>query len=248
MKIVLIKIITLLAERSVIFSLLFNRMWAVLWVLKIKNAFFGGEEVYDSTKTVPINSKSRRINDERLNYFIRVLMEKTYERVVEIGAYDLNRSIQLKSIFPEKEIIGLDVLAEFNKDLVRSGVRTGFFQKDWFLNNSSIQRTLVVSVGTLACFTPEEALEFLEIIYNTGFDIAIAEPHSFFSRKKSLKRNRGSYYHPYQEWFSQIGFDFVRLPLPNHSFSLSGMEYMLFCWCKNPKNVMKTDKRNTGKL
>ena len=98
-----------------------------------------------------------------------------------------------------------------------------------------------MSAGTLTCFTPEKALEFIEIVYNIGFDIAITEPHSFFSRKKSLKRNRVSYYHSYQEWFWQIGFEFVRLPLLNHSFSLSSMEYMLFCWCKNPKNLVKRD-------
>ena len=163
-----------------------------------------------------------------MNFIIRVLLEEKDERIVEIGAYDLQRSYHYKRLFPEIEVVALDKISGFEAAEEKDGIKTGPFDVNWFGNHKG-PKTLVISCGTLCYFKPNDLHNFFEVLFRHGYDLALAEPGSHFAKTSSLRRSVISYHHPYTHLLANIGFS-VNAGHPNHAFSLSAIarrEYTL---------------------
>jgi hypothetical protein len=170
---------------------------------------------------VKVEKKIPRINDDRTNFIVRIILEHKYKKVIEIGAYDLARPLHYKRLFPESDVWALDIIDEFPIGVV-DNINTDRFNLEWFSDNSA-PNSLITCSGTLSYFKPHELKEFLKHIYKLNYDIAIAELGSHFAKTNSIKRGVISYHHPYVSLLTEIGFT-VDTIHPNHAFSLSGME------------------------
>ena len=190
--------------------------------MRFKNAYADKFLSYDEFE-VDRSTSEPLINDDIINFIIRVILENKYERIVEIGAYDLKRSFHYKKLFPEIEVIGLDKISGFNAWGVKNGVESGPFGHAWFEDHKG-SNTLVVACGTHSYFKPEELPGFFQILFDNGYDLALAELGSHFAKTVSLRRSHVSFYHPYSYLLNKGGFAVDGLIHPNHAFSLSAME------------------------
>lgn len=216
-----------LAEKNILCSTLLNRLWCLYWAFNFKNLYADKTLTYDDFST-EILKDPPPLSDDRTNFITRVLLEEKYERIVEIGAYNLQRSYHYKRLFPEIEVVALDKISGFEAAEERDGIKTGLFDIGWFKNHKG-PKTLVISCGTLCYFKPNDLRSFFEMLSPHGYDLALAEPGSHFAKTSSLRRSVISYHHPYAHLLSNAGFS-VNAGHPNHAFSLSAIarrEYIL---------------------
>lgn len=213
-----------LAGRRVIFSTILNRLWCIYWTLKFKNVYADKALSYDGFE-IDLNRKPKRLNDDATNYMTRVLLEREYSRIVEIGAYDLQRAFHYKRLFPNLEVVALDKISGFDAGKVKGteDIQTDLFSPEWFKTNIG-PKTLVTACGTLSYFKSDELKKFFQVLKDNGYDLALVELGSHFAKEKSLRRSVISYYHPYVKLLADSGFSVDCLPHPNHAFSLGGME------------------------
>ncbi len=150
-------------------------------------------------------------------FFLRCALETSCKTIVEIGTYDGQRIITLKSLLPDRECYGLDVLKTFEKPFESCGVKFDFFSPRF--TNKTYNKPLLVCNGTLCYFEESQLQEFLKSLNSKGFSLAFVEPTSAnrvryyhieeLQIKNSIKRSGISYYHNYDRLLAESGFKMV---------------------------------------
>ena len=208
-------------ERSIFATAVLNRLWYLLHILDFSHTYVDRNARYDTNLVNPINNSPPPLSDEPINFILRCILDRSYERLVEIGAYDLRRAIHYKRLFPNLEVVGLDVISGF-EPRAESGVSVDRFDVEWFDKNVG-PKTVIVCFGTLAYFAPQELRGFLERVFDLGYDLAIVEYGSHFAKTASLRRSVISYHHPYGSLLKDIGFK-IDVRHPNYAYSLNSIE------------------------
>lgn len=153
---------------------------------------------------VPITDRDIDLNDIAYCYFANVLGQLGYKTAIEIGSFDGSRAIALKKNFPSVDVYGADIGAAFQQDIEVAGVKFTLHCNEFF--EMGFENTVIFSTGTLSCLRPDELRSFLSLIKKQGYDIAIYEPICCFTNESSLYRSDNSFYHPYHELLSDMGF------------------------------------------
>jgi len=150
-------------------------------------------------------------------FFLRCALETSCKTIVEIGTYEGQRIITLKSLLPDRECYGLDVLKTFENPFASCDVKFDFFSSNFF--TKAFDMPLLVCNGTLCYFEESQLQEFLKSLNSKGFSLAFVEPTSAnkvryyhieeFQIKNSIKRSGISYYHDYDRLLAESGFKMV---------------------------------------
>lgn len=141
------------------------------------------------------------VNDTALNFFARAILERDYDFVIEIGAYSLDRTQKLASLFPKKRFFALDIGPDYITEQVIANVT--LLPNDLATISSLAKkcegRGLLCSHGTLSYYCPPRAEDLISVSAKCDLDIALVEPNAVGenSRSCSLQRSRKSWYHPY---------------------------------------------------
>jgi hypothetical protein len=141
------------------------------------------------------------VNDTALNFFARAILEHNYDFVIEIGAYSLDRTKKLASLFPNKKFFALDIGPDYITKQVIGNVT--LLPNDLATISSLAKkydgRGLICSHGTLSYYCPALAEDLISVGAQSGLDIALVEPNAIGenSRACSMQRSRKSWYHPY---------------------------------------------------
>ncbi len=168
---------------------------------------WSGKNFSDKTSnyysTSPAISTTCPETDVATNFYLRVCLEGGYDRAIEIGAYNGRRAVKLKSLLPNIEVYGLDVM-----------YRNGFENKGVIFRNLSEleniaknSKSVLLSRGTISYMSPNEVDDLLKTLKNCRTDIALREPVTVFNSKITRKRSCISYYHPYSYLLKKHGFD-----------------------------------------
>ncbi len=164
--------------------------------------------------------------DRSTAFYFRVILQYKHETVIEIGAYDGSRILEVKRCLPEIEAFGVDIGPKYRRGFEHNGVKFSEFNFDFF--NNSFPKPLVVCNCTLNYFKPRDLKDFLNVLRKEGYAIAFCEPVPHFTFDETLKRSQIAYYHPYKEVFRECGFTLEEKKYFNaihHSFSTSMREF-----------------------
>ena len=168
------------------------------------------------TKTgnrIGTNPGNTFFNDAGLNFFVRLILESRYDFVIEVGAHSLERSVKLKSLFPQLKVFGLDVTTDFAERRMIENVTLmpNTLESIRVIAKECGGKGLICSHGTLCYYSTDALRDFFGLAYELRFDLAIAEPNTVGeeSLEWSLMRTYQSRYHPYLNFLRTIGF---RLP------------------------------------
>lgn len=190
-----------LGETTITFPWLVNSITHSARLLSsIGSHYRDSESNYSAIATIdPADTPD--FNDHELNFFIRLMLERKYDFVIELGAYTLSRSRTLHSCFPEVRIYGLDVTSDFTERRVVDGVTVGPYSLDEVseIVEANKSRGLMCARGTLMYYAKEEAVRLLSLAFSKRLDMAICEPTSVrdYGFNGSWRRSKISYYHPY---------------------------------------------------
>ncbi|HAQ33131.1 MAG TPA: hypothetical protein DCP05_03400 [Rhodospirillaceae bacterium] len=144
------------------------------------------------------------VTDMASAFFLRVLLEGNYETAIEIGASTGARITTLKRLLGPVNAYGLDIMKNYQTPFEMEGVCFEKFDPCFFA--SPRPASLVVSRGTLCCFTPDELVAFLTVLRKGSYDLAFYEPMGYFPAESAISRSRESFYHPYPELLQDAGF------------------------------------------
>lgn len=147
------------------------------------------------------------VTDMATSFFLRILLEGGYETVIEIGASSGTRIITLKKLLGAINAHGLDILKNYQTPFEMEDVRFENFDLSFF--ESPRPASLVLSRGTLCCFTTDELAAFLNVLQKGAYDLALYEPMGYFPADAAISRSRESFYHPYPELLKDAGFRLV---------------------------------------
>ena len=164
------------------------------------------------------------LNDLATGFWLRCILEKKYERVIEIGTRSGKRVRSLKKICKNIEFYGLDIQENFKKKFEVENVKFEHNNFDFFKYNK--KKTLVISRGCLSYYSPEDLNSFFLKLFKEKMDVAFLEPVCF-GEKNSISRFEPdkSYYHPYELILKDIGFSIKNYPsCEKFTFMLSTME------------------------
>lgn len=147
----------------------------------------------------------RPINDLPVAFAVRVIIERRYKTVVEIGAYDGSRPIALKRLFPEIEVYALDIQDGFR---VRTsyGVKFRKFDLDFI---ASLQNAAVIANRVMCCMTTQELRGFLKACASSKSDIIFHELTPVFQTSRTIKRSPGTLYHDLKYEFDSAGYELL---------------------------------------
>jgi hypothetical protein len=152
-------------------------------------------------------------NDHGLNFFTRLILEKRYVFVIELGSFTADRSIKLSKLFPQTKFYALDITDDFSSERMLDGVTLG---PNNLQNIAAIAarhpstRGLICAHGTLAYYAQQDLAALFKTAAALGFDIAFSEPNVSLaeqSRPRSFARSNGSSYHPYISMLLQAGYE-----------------------------------------
>jgi hypothetical protein len=140
-------------------------------------------------------------NDIALNFFARLVMEKRFDFVIELGAYSLDRSLRLKKLFPELKVFALDVTKDFagGKEIEGVVLLPNTLDNIRAIAQSNSGRGLICSHGTLCYYATDALAELINLAHGLRLCFAIAEPNTIGenSLQWSLRRTYKSWFHPY---------------------------------------------------
>ena len=165
------------------------------------------------------------ICDKPLAFFLRAILEYGHKTVIEIGAFNGYRLINLKRLLPQIDAYGLDIGPRYKEGFTISGVIFSELKQDFF--NRDFSRPIVICHCTLNCINPDDLAIFLGVLHKRKLPIAFAEPVPSFRYDTLLKRSGANYYHPYPKVFKDNGFQLAETDYQEsiwHSFSLSAGE------------------------
>lgn len=150
-------------------------------------------------------------NDHEVNFFARLLLERKYDFVIEIGAYDLARSKKLKALFPSLNIFALDITPDFKEPKIIDGISIAPYNIAQIktIASSHERHGLMCSSGTLTFFESHELRSILTTAFSAELDIALVEPCCIrdFPIKWPWKRSSQTVYHNYIGALSSAGYD-----------------------------------------
>ncbi len=188
---------------------------------------FRSSLVGNKNKYFKVNKKfddDMKLNDIATGFWLRCILEKKYERVIEIGTLSGKRVRTLKRICKDVDFYGLDVQNIFKNQFELDGVKFSHNKLDFFKNNG--KKTLVLSRGCLSYYTPEKLGIFFKKLFDEKMDIAFLEPICFGEKNSTIRFEPDkSFYHPYEFVLENIGFSFSKdLFRQKFTFMLSMME------------------------
>ncbi len=165
-----------------------------------------------------------KLNDIATGFWLRCILEKKYERVIEIGTLGGKRVRTLKNICKDVDFYGLDVQDIFKSQFELDGVKFSQNKLEFFKNNG--KKTLILSRGCLSYYTPQNLNLFFKRLYDEKMDIAFLEPICIGEKSSTIRFEPDkSFYHPYELILENIGFSLSKdIFKDKFTFMLSMME------------------------
>jgi hypothetical protein len=152
------------------------------------------------------------LNDDPTNFFLRVILEKKFKTVFELGSYSCQRIITLKKLVPEIDAVALDILPQYEKldGAEMHGVKIKFFKPDTFRKITADNALLIVR-GTLTYIPTNQLYSMFVDLHKAGVSIAFCEPVPLFEINTSVPRAAdSSYYHAYEKMLSACGYSLLQ--------------------------------------
>jgi hypothetical protein len=123
-----------------------------------------------------------------------------YTAVCEIGSANGERIIAIKRAHPRFDAVGLDLVYQAAQDVAD----VHFLP---YALDAIPARSLVVSVGTLVCLSPNELRSLVDSLREKKTALAYFEPAPAFEHRRTFRRRSSSgYYHPYSQILCDAGF------------------------------------------
>ena len=161
------------------------RMLVAVALRYIRSDFGSG---VDYQNWEPGGPSSIRLEDPALNFFVRVILETRCDRAIEIGSGNKSRTISLARIFPELDVVGLDIAPLFSEAHQHDNCQFDRFDK---LDQYAAHGSIVLATGTLTCMSYDEVLALMRLVKASGAALAAVEP----SRDEAGPRAGGTFYH-----------------------------------------------------
>src|SRR5262245_11580883 len=117
----------------------------------------------EASNQIGSNPSAAYHNDPALNFFARLVLERRFDFVVELGAYSLDRSRRLKKLFPKLQCFALDVTRDYAVQREIDGVTV---MPNTLDNIRTIARTasgrgLICTQGTLCYYATDVLAELI---------------------------------------------------------------------------------------
>lgn len=185
---------------------------------------------------VEMDEKGACITDVPTAFFLRCAMEYNHETIFEIGAYDGSRIISLKRLLPDRQCFEIDILNNYMEPFELCGVKFRAFEKESF--STTLRSPLLTCNGTLSYLNESALRDFLKMLKQKGYCLAIVEPTPLSSViyddgrlevQKSIPRSGISYYHNYKRIFTECGFQLVNPVIQGALRSISWTVQEVYC-------------------
>ena len=115
-----------IAERTLIGPWLFHVIWSFShFFVGLRDRYGDGRVDYRVESGQIDTGPGVGISDHETNFFIRALVERRNDYVVELGALSLERSHKLAALFPTTKIYALDVTRDFALERTIGAITVG---------------------------------------------------------------------------------------------------------------------------
>lgn len=167
---------------------------------------------YDYTGESHALAKARplRFNDLEGNFFIRLILERQYSHVIEIGAYHLERASGIARLFPSVSVYGLDITKDFAEEKQIDGVRIAPNTPQMIraIADRHGPRGLIFCRGTLVYYNQSDLKDLFLLAHSIGHDIALSEPNGPLTPYLSRSRRRTfqTWYHNFPQILTEAGY------------------------------------------
>ena len=156
---------------------------------------------------VEISARSR-LGDFPTALFTSIILEFGHNDVIEIGAFDGSRIIDIKKLAPRVNAFGLDIGASYDRSYDMHNVNFTKLDMDFF--DRQFDNPIVLAVNTFSQMKQQELIEFLHVLRTRKIPVAFFDivPYFDMTREDSIKRGHGKhgFYHPYKRIFEKIGY------------------------------------------
>jgi hypothetical protein len=198
-------------QRSIFINWLVNVLaYASRFVRILSNRYVDGSFNYSADLDGLTSAAPLRFNDLEANFFIRLVLERSYSHVIEIGAYKLERAAGLARLFPSVTVHGLDITRDFTERRAIDGVRVGpnTLANIQSIAKASVGRGLICCRGTLVYYPPEQLRELFAFTHALEYDLAISEPNTALEQyiEVSRTRTKRTWYHPFRSMLKAAGY------------------------------------------
>ena len=188
--------------------------WAINGYFISKRSIWAGSVDWKSKKEYK-GYGDNCLGDAATAIFLRILFEKKYSTVIEIGAYGAQRISKIKEILPDTTCYALDIQEGYEDQKNQLGVVFGKFDNKFTCVPTQTGKTIVIARQTFATMSKVDVIDTINGVREREFDIAIYDYQPNFSFKDSIIRGGQkplhTYFHQYNDILAHIIHDYRRI-------------------------------------